>query len=286
MSQNTKIIVCYHKDFNILENEVLLPIHVGKANHPNVLENMQGDNTGDNISHKNDSYCELTGMYWLWKNIKADNYGLFHYRRLLDLKNRYKGENYPSKININDFNSDIINKEMEKFDIILPKLSKFKISLYDYYKRDHHIKDLEIIKNIIREKYPNYEQATEKALNAKEGFFCNMFIMKKEIFNEYCTWLFDILETAETLIDTTDYDSYQKRVLGFLSERMLSIFIEYKKQTCPNLKIREVNTIYLNPEPSFKINFLIGQYIKFPDRHYLELFKIKFLKKAGVKNGK
>ncbi len=48
------------------------------------------DMTGDNISEKNPIYCELTGLYWMWKNMiirgaKEDYYGLYQYRRVLDI---------------------------------------------------------------------------------------------------------------------------------------------------------------------------------------------------------
>lgn len=170
MSNNkSKIIVCYHKESDNYENDCLLPLHVGKANHPEVLPNMVGDNTGDNISDKNSSYCELTGLYWLWKNIKADNYGLFHYRRFLDIKNKYSGQLYSSKLNITDFDSLAVNTEMSKYDMILPKKSKFKMSLYEHYKKTHFIKDLDTVKDIIRNKYPHYVAAMEKALNSSGG---------------------------------------------------------------------------------------------------------------------
>jgi len=282
----SKIIVCYHKESDVFANDCLQPLHVGKAQHLDVLKDMTGDNTGENISHKNSSYCELTGMYWLWKNVDADNYGLFHYRRFLDLKGGYRGQVYPSMINVDDFDSAVVNAVMKNCDMILPKKSKFKISLYDYYKKIHYVRDLEIVKDIIKDKYPDYIPAMDRALNSKKGYFCNMFVMKKDLFNEYCSWLFDVLGEAEKLIDTTDYDSYQSRVLGFLSERMFSIFIQYKKETSPSLKIKEVKTLFINPEPIKKINFIVGQYIKYPDRSYFEILGLKFSKKNGVKNGK
>ena len=278
-NDKSSIIVCYHKDSDKFENDCLLPLHVGKANHPEILLDMTGDNTGDNISHKNSSYCELTGLYWLWKNVDADNYGLFHYRRLLDVSDKYSTQLHFSKINITDFNNSVINALMGKYDIILPKKSKFKTSLYKQYKKEHFIKDLEIIKEIIKNKYPHYLVALDRAFKIKHGYFFNMFIMKKELFKEYCSWLFDILAEAEKLIDTTEYNSYQSRVLGFLSERMFSIFIQYQKEKFPNLKIKEVNTIFINPEPIKVINFLIGKFVEYPGKVYFEILGLKISKK-------
>ena len=82
---NTKILVCCHKKDVMATHEPYMPIHVGKALHPELDLGIQGDNTGDNISEKNGSYCELTGMYWAWKNLKdVDIIGLCHYRRYFD----------------------------------------------------------------------------------------------------------------------------------------------------------------------------------------------------------
>ena len=279
MLKETKIIVCYHKEFDIFENDILLPLHVGKAMHPEILVNMQGDNTGDNISHKNATYCELTGMYWLWKNVDADNYGLFHYRRLLDIKGKYKGGAEPTEIDLSDFNGEAFNNEMENYDIILPEKIDLKMSVYEQYNKCHYVKDFDTVIKLIEDKYPEYNEAIEKTLKSKTGYFYNMFVMKKELYNEYCSWLFDILDSAEKIIDITDYNSCQKRVLGYLSERMFNIFIEYKLQTSPELRVKEVKTLFINPTPLKKINFIVGKYIKNADRTYFEIFKIKFSKK-------
>ena len=85
MERNVKILVCCHKRDVMATEEPYMPIHVGKALHPDVDLGIQGDDTGDNISLKNSSYCELTGMYWAWKNLKGvDVIGLCHYRRYFD----------------------------------------------------------------------------------------------------------------------------------------------------------------------------------------------------------
>ena len=78
---NIKIAIAYHKPATILKGKNIFPLHVGKA-ISDVDLGIQGDNTGDNISEKNPLYCELTGIYWLWKNTTADYKGLMHYRRI------------------------------------------------------------------------------------------------------------------------------------------------------------------------------------------------------------
>ena len=62
-------------DILIQAGAALTPVRVGDFQ----------DNTGDNISEKNRQYCELTALYWIWKNQTADYYGLEHYRRAFTL---------------------------------------------------------------------------------------------------------------------------------------------------------------------------------------------------------
>lgn len=274
----TKIIVCYHKPCQIFENDVLLPLQVGRKIATSEVPYISGDNTGDNISHKNASYCELTGMYWLWKNMEADNYGLFHYRRLLDVKGKYKEPIYPAQIDVSDWSNEIFNKLMSEYDIILPNKDKFDVNMYDRYKDAHFIKDLDIVLDIIKRDYPQYVPAIDNCIHKNEEYCCNMFVIKKEIFNEYCEWLFDILGKAEKAIDISEYTPYQARIYGFLGERLLNIFIEYKKETVQNLKIKHVNNLLLTMEPITHIKFGIGEFIDFPNKSVFKLFGIKLTK--------
>ena len=105
----------------------------------------------------------------------------------------------------------------------------------------HIIKrDLDEIEKIIKMQYPSYIEAFEKVMNSRKLHIYNMFVMNKALFDEYCTWLFDILFTLEKRIDITNYDKYNARVFGFLSERLFNIWLE-KKQ----LKIKTVNVVFL-----------------------------------------
>lgn len=272
---NTKIIVCYHKNFPEISNEILMPIHVGKEISDINIPFAQSDNTGINISDKHDYYSELTGLYWLWKNVNADVYGLFHYRRFLDFNNKYHGILYPSKIDTSDWNTKVIAKLLDKYDIIMPKKFHHKTSIYDYYKKNHHIKDLDTIIKIISKDYPQYTPYIEPCLKEHSGYLWNIFIMKKAIFNEYCSWLFDILSKVENEIDLENRCGYQQRVLGFLAERMMNIFIAYKLGTDKNLKLKHVNIIQLENEPLKHIKFGIGEFIDFPQKILFNIFGIK-----------
>lgn len=280
---NTKIIVCYHKPFHLFANEVLLPLHVGKANSSINIDNMIGDNTGDNISFKNGNYCELTGLYWAWKNLEADNYGLFHYRRFLDVMGKYKGQIYPSKIKLSDWSKENLDSLMCEYDVILPTKSKFKISVYERYKKDHIGKDLDAVIDIIKKDYPQYTSAVDKSLHINEEYCCNTFIMKKAIFNEYCEWLFDILGKVEKQTNINKYDAYQSRIYGFLSERMINIFIQFKIESDPNFRIKHVNSLMINLEPKFCIKLGFAEFINYPNKYFIRIFGVKFTKNKRKK---
>ena len=129
----SKIIVCAHKKDFVMDNELYMPLQVGKATSKVDL-GFQGDDTGDNISAKNPNYCELTGLYWAWKNLKDVDYiGLAHYRRYFDFMNggyvSYKDADF-SEI-YGSYSNPL--EVLGDYDIILPKPSRMEASVgYDY----------------------------------------------------------------------------------------------------------------------------------------------------------
>ena len=272
--KNIKILIAYHKKSEIIKSDILTPIHVGREiakNNPDyqwLIKNMEGDNTGDNISAKNPNYCELTAQYWAWKNCKCDFVGFSHYRRLFDISNEYSNEEYAEDINFNKSACNVLNNILEDYDIILPPvynvhpagLHKNIMTNYDFYKRDHNINDLDSIIEILKEDYPNYVESAMEYLYSTKSVFFNMFIMRWNIFDDYCKWLFDILYKLEKRI-TISENTYQKRVFGFLSERLLNIFVLNLIKNNPQIKIYNCEVINIIPEPlKFeKKNIVLGK---------------------------
>lgn len=234
---NLKILVATHKKYQMPLDKIYLPLHVGKEGKESI--GYKGDDTGDNISLKNSNYCELTGLYWAWKNLDCDYMGLSHYRRYFSTKNMF--EKYQQKNN--KFNlilkEDEIKELLQSCDIILPKKRNYYIeSVYSHYKNAHYESDLLEVENILKNKFPEFLDSFEKIMNGKTLYLYNMFIMKKSDFNEYCSWLFDILFELEEKIDLSNYDSYQRRIYGFLSERLFNVWILNKR-----LKVKELDVI-------------------------------------------
>lgn len=246
-NSDVQIFVSYHKPFKLFKNKYLQPIHVGRDVFLNkdtcdgdyqkikkwLLKNTIGDNTSDNISLKNPNYCELTAQYWAWKNCNANYVGFCHYRRLFDLNN--------SKI----------SKLLNEYDIILPRIFTLDCTVREQYNRDHIKEDLDKTLEIIASKYPDYMEDAENVLNKKTIYFCNMFITNRELFNSYCEWLFDILFELEKVTVISE-NKYQSRIFGFLSERLLNIFIEHVKRI-DDIKICEVPVKFIEEN---KISFL------------------------------
>ena len=243
MRKDLVILVATHKKYQMPEESIYLPLHVGREGKEDL--GYLGDNTGDNISIKNPNYCELTGLYWAWKNLNCEYIGLCHYRRYFTNKKLIQRFLYKN----NKF--DLILKESEikkllnEYDIIVPTKRNYYIeTVWSHYKNAHHIKDLEETKKIIEEKYPEYLDSFEKVMNGTKLHLYNMFIMKKGEFDQYCSWLFDILFDLEKRINIFDYNDYQKRVFGFISERLFNVWICSKRlrlKTLPVVNIEKID---------------------------------------------
>ncbi len=217
-----KIIVATHKPYKMPADEVYLPVHVGRNISNNwqgtELEKYAGDNTGDNISGKNRNYCELTALYWAWKNLDYEYLGLVHYRR--HFKNG-SGDKWQSILTKSD-----AEKLLDKYNVILPKKRDYFIeSTYDQYVHAHNRRDLDKTLEIIKEFYPEYIPAWDSVMKSTSGHRFNMFIMKKEILDSYLQWLFDILFKLEEVLDISGYSANDRRVFGFVSERLLDVWL-------------------------------------------------------------
>ena len=235
-----KVIVATHKKYNMPEDSMFLPIHVGRENKQDI--GYAGDNTGDNISLKNPYYCELTGMYWGWKNLEADYIGLSHYRRHFTNSKRIpKKEEEKFKILLNKEQAE---KILEKTDIILPKARKYYIeNLYDHYKHTMHVEPLDETKKIIEEQCPEYLAEFDKLHKRTSAHMFNMFIMKKEYFDKYCDWMFFILFELEKRIAPKQYDSFHARYLGRISELLLDIWINTNKLNYKEVKVIDMQNV-------------------------------------------
>ena len=239
--KDIKIIVAAHKIYRMPEDNMYIPVQVG-AKGKNKIEKYKQDNEGENISNKNPYYCELTGLYWAWKNLNADYLGLVHYRRYFsNCKNIPKNEEEKFNIILSYNEADKILKDT---DVILPKKRNYYIeNLYDHYKHTMYVEPLDETRNILEEKYPEYLEYFDKLYTRKSAHMFNMFIMKKDILNEYCSWLFDILFELEKRVDISKYDAFHSRFYGRVSELLLDIWINKNDIKYDEVKVIDMQNV-------------------------------------------
>lgn len=211
-----------HKRFDVPDDTMYLPLQVGSA----VQEDLGylRDDAGENISALNGYYSELTGLYWIWKNVTDRDYvGTCHYRRYL----------------INEQEKVFTRQEYERllgeYDLITTRKVHLNHSYHYGFSANHNIEALDTTGAVIREKYPEYYGTFEALVNGPDTYFGNMLVTRKALFDEYCAWLFSIFFEVQKRIDMeTDEDAYHRRVFGFISEFLLLVWT-----TVRGLKVRE-----------------------------------------------
>lgn len=215
--------------------------YIGVGNNKDDIIARFYDNSLDNISKKNGTYCELTVQYWIWKNVHSDIVGLVHYRRFFYNKILSMFRNHI--LSSNKFSS-----LLKKYDVVIAKQQKKEnMSAYDSYCFFHYQKDIDEVGKIIEEKYPKYTKGFE-ALKNNSGYSpYNMIVTKKNIYDDYSEFLFGVLFELEKRIDISSYDEYQKRIYGFLGERLLNVYL----WTNDNLKVKYQSVVFIDNKNIF-----------------------------------
>ena len=250
---NTKIIICCHKPCRLPNNDVFLPVHVGAAISKFDLGIQRDDQvngeTCDNISSKNPNYCELTAMYWAWKNIKKmfpdlKYIGLNHYRRYFEFEHAHSIKDIFVK-NENDveqykFDTAKMISILQNNDVIVAKKKQYQYPLYIDYCLCHMSDDLRVLRSVIGDKCPVYMDAFDSVM-MRNGALApyNMNILGWETFDMYCSWLFSILTEVEQRINISNYNNVQARIFGYMAERLWNVFFVHQK-----LKVKELPILW------------------------------------------
>lgn len=278
-------------------------------------ENTIGDDTGDNISARNRYYCECSALYWAWKHYEEignpEYIGLNHYRRhfvfndeyFMNHKNKcnrlsYIHENFIDENYINNIGltKENIEKACANYDIIVTKDSDFtswgaKETIREDYEKsipEMQVKDFDLMVQKIDELYPQYSKLTHNFINGYNKCLFQMFIMKKDLFFEYCEFLFNILFSIENEVDFSTYSTLGKRALGYLAEILLSIFV-YKKFE-ENKKILKLGVTHIEyPLNMEELKHIISEgcpsyfkYIKFKILSLIKKDKEKYKQKYKI----
>lgn len=241
------IYLATHKEWVFPDNQLYRPIQVGAALHAPL--GYLGDNTGDNISKENPNFCELTIYYWVWKNTTDDIVGVGHYRRIPSIDNtlftpdtlKQALTEYDCLVNVGLYPKDVKDNYNDDYtDKDLPKTST-----YLSYARCHNRVDMDLAWEAIRQLYWDYEKDFVNHLVFDDLFIpCNIMVTTREVFNDYCKWLFDILFFVKQYSPYKLYDDYNARVFGFLAERLQAVYLVHNK----DIKVGGCTTINLGKE--------------------------------------
>ncbi len=242
----------YHMAAPLIEGAAVRPIHVGRARAAQPLADMIGDDTGDHISERNPAYCELTALYWAWKNDAASTHlGLMHYRRVLDMDNAHPER--PETF-VNRFDSTVWLTGLDRWlednsdiDLVVPRTHVMGRTLAENYRAGHHPQDWDLTRQIIAEHHPGDVAVFDAVAGKHEVRLGNMFLMRRPLFEAYCSWLFDILMRLEALeVDRQAYSVQQSRYLGYVAERLLTVWVEKLRREQPDLKMHETGILNLS----------------------------------------
>ncbi len=249
MNKKITIIIACHKACDVPRDPMYFPVQVGSAGKESI-PGFARDDQGENISAKNPIYCELTGLYWAWKNLDCEYLGLVHYRRY------FTSGKIRKKQDKNPFAAVLSGQEAERllaqYRLIVPKKRHYYIeSVYSHYAHTFDGKQFDLTREILQEKWPAYVPAFDRLMKGSSAWLFNMFLMRKEDADVYCSWVFQVLQELENRVDTKDMTAFEKRYAGRVSERLLNVWLLHRIETgqlekrdiyeCPYTYLGEVN---------------------------------------------
>lgn len=218
-------------------------LHVGAEGHSDSWGDVCDNMGNDNISSRNPTYCELTGLYWIWKNARPSKYvGLCHYRR------------YPAKHNwsFTPGREILRGKELlellQNNDILLPQpmVKSAANSLCQTENDLARCRSYLYLKSVLERNYPEYLPELREVFMAPEMSFGNIFVMQWDLFTEYCQWLFSILFDVETIIQSKNDEI--PREYGYFSEWLLNVWVRHQK-----LKVQYIPVVFTEEKNKLKL---------------------------------
>lgn len=233
-----KIFVVTHKPSCLPNDNQFQPIHVGRAISPyiNQMADMLGDDTGDNISAKNPQYCEMTAHYWIWKNVHDTEYvGLCHYRRYFGI----------------DITEENISEMMAEADVMMVEPSWHIDSVYAYFAKFMGAENMTILWRVMKKLCPAYSETLETVCDGVKFYPFNMLICKKPLFDEYCEWMFSVLEECEKYVKLSPYTN-GRRALAYMAELLTGVYFIHRKlriKTVPYIKVQDGQQMMVKRSP-------------------------------------
>jgi hypothetical protein len=271
---NIKILVCAHKAANFPQEKIFLPVQAGKV-LANVDLGIQGDDTGENISVKNQRFCELTVLYWAWKNLKKlypniEYVGLCHYRRYFALDKKFGNVVYRRSLPVQSGAGALVHKYLRKYQVIASKPQSQRFSLRLAYCADFNVNDYRTLKQVVHELSPEYDTAFRKVYEFNNKMSVgNMFIARYDFLVKYCEWLFAILFETERRLNFSNYNEWQIRELGSFAEVLLNVYIKQHK-----IKVLQ-KPVYVLVAPKPQLSVRLSRFILNIIRNFFYYLYIK-----------
>ncbi len=237
-----QILVATHKPYDFPDDPLYLPIEVGAALRE-VHTGYLRDDGGMHISDKNASYSEMTALYYVWKNGVFEDMeycGLVHYRRYFRGSLPFKGASILSEHDLKEV--------MQSCDILVPKKRNYWIETIEkHYRNAHYPKDLKIAEEELLRLFPEYHEAYTEVMQGTKLHLYNMFVMSPKLFDDYCSWIFPLLFAVEKRVDISGYDAYQRRIFGFLAERLFNVWVLHQSRN-EGVRVREHPVVNIEGE--------------------------------------
>ena len=227
------VAVAMHKPAPLPADPLYLPLWVGAAqSEQSGMEGCRRDDSGENISLRNPRWCELTGLYWLWRNVDAEALGLCHYRRYL--AGRHGGRGLERVLTQAEAEA-----LLHEYEVLLPKKRHYWVETNrSQYDHAHHASDMDAVHALLAEaEDKRYLEAFDRVMARRSGHRFNLFVMRQDCFRRYCGWLFPLLFQLEQRLDLSGYSAYDQRVFGFVAERLLDVWLTVQRPRCRELPL-------------------------------------------------
>jgi hypothetical protein len=229
------MLVATHKVAPMPEDSLYLPVHVGHARSGHDL-GYQPDDSGENISALNPSFCELTALYWAWKNLPDTDLGLSHYRR-------YFVGDAPGPRGSKILGGEEASDLLASHDIVLGRPRNYVIeTVENHYRNGHHGSDLDVLRRVISDRSPKTLDAYDRVFAGTSLSLYNMFLGRRDVVDAYASWVFPILDDVRSQIDNDSRTVYQQRTFGYLGERLLNVWVRSQSDQLSVAYRRIVNT--------------------------------------------
>lgn len=255
--EKVTLVVATHKEYRMPDDSMYMPMMLGAVNRDECFGYARDDESEDNISFKNNEYCELTALYEIWKGVDADYAGLVQYRRLFANQNFSTVKNIMLKSENERYKYVLTRADLDKLIpealVIVPSKRNYYVeSLYSHYAHTHEAAHLDVTREVIAKITPSYLKSFDRVMDMRSGYMFNMMIMRKDLLDSYCKWLFAVLFRVEKIlkkrgiVDSNTMSDFDMRLYGRISELLFNVWLDKKVRVgmIPKSRIKEIPFLY------------------------------------------